>query len=297
MHLLKNGYFLAFLTVLIWSGNYVVAKGISADIPPVSLAFLRWSVACVGISFLAFNKFKKEWPIVKKHLPYFFVTALTGIAIFNTFIYLAGHYTSAINMALIGTTVAPIFTNIFAHYYLKEKASIQRVLGMAICFGGIVLLISKGSWATLQAFTFSKGDVLMFISAFAFAIYSTLNRKKPLGVAPIVFLAVNFFMGTAMLLPFTIWEQLHTTAIVWTSNKIAIIAYIGIGNSVIAFLFWNLAISKIGASKTVIFSSLMPIFSTIEAIIFLNEQFTVVHAMSGVIVMVGIAVANIEKGK
>ncbi|MFW1568102.1 EamA family transporter, partial [Vibrio parahaemolyticus] len=74
---------------------------------------------------------------------------------FNTFVYVAGHYTSALNMALIGTTSSPIFATILAIIFLKEKLPLNRLVGMIICIAGILLLISNASWSRLLAFRFS----------------------------------------------------------------------------------------------------------------------------------------------
>ena len=94
----------AVLATIIWSGNFIVARGVVSQIPPISLAFFRWLTASVIIFPFAIRSFKNEIAVTKKHIPYLFWTSLTGIALFNTLVYVAGHYSSAINLALIGTT-------------------------------------------------------------------------------------------------------------------------------------------------------------------------------------------------
>lgn len=287
------GVALALITVVIWSGNYVVAKGISNQIPPVSLAFYRWAVACIFIIPLGFKKFWQERKIIFQHKPYFFWVSLMGVTTFNTFIYLAGHYTTAINLALIGTTAAPVFATLLAAVFLKEYISRFRIAGMLLCFIGVLFIVSKGSWQKLINFHFEKGDVLILISALAFAIYNTLVRKKPAGISGISFLLVTFITGTILLLPFFIIETLSSPAIQWTTGKLLTIGYLSIGNSVIGFLCWNKSVEKIGAAKTVIFANLIPLFSTIEAVLFLNETFTFIHLVAGIIIITGLVLANI----
>ena len=291
------GVALALITVIIWSGNYVVARGVSQQIPPISLAFYRWATASICIIPFAYKKVIAEKQIIIQHKNYLFWVSLTGVAIFNTFIYLAGHYTTAINLALIGTTAAPIFATILAAIFLKEIISLYRIAGMVLCVVSILFLLSKGSWQNLINFHFSKGDALMFFSAFSFAIYNTLVRKKPTNLSPISFLMVTFIVGTLLLLPFYLYELSYSQSIVWNGNLIATILYIGIGNSVIGFLCWNAAIGKIGASATILFANLIPIFSTIEAVLILGEQFSNVHLIAGVLVITGLVIANFQKKK
>jgi drug/metabolite transporter (DMT)-like permease len=164
---------------------------------------------------------------------------------------------------------------------------------MVICIIGILFLISQGSFQKLAHFHFGKGDVLVLISAFTFAIYTTLVKKKPAGISPIAFLAVIFVLGTLCLLPFYLYEINHSPTVQWTRNMVSIILYLGIGNSIIAFFCWNASIAKLGASGTSLFGNLIPVFSTIEAVLFLGEAFTDIHLISGMLVITGLVIANI----
>lgn len=295
----KNTFFigvaLALTTVIIWSGNYVVAKGISKQVPPISLAFYRWATASVCIIPLAWKNFKQDKAIILQNKKYLFFAALTGVAIFNSFIYLAGHYTTAINLALIGTTAAPVFATILAAIFLKEYISTLRIMGMVICFVGVLFLLSQGSWQKLLNFHFAKGDVLILISAFAFSIYNTLVKKKPAAISAMSFLMTTFITGTLIILPFFIIEKIGSPAIQWSITNLSIIAYLGIGNSVIGFLCWNASVGKIGASRTVIFANLIPILSTIEAVLILGETFTSIHLVAGIIIIAGLIIANFRR--
>jgi drug/metabolite transporter (DMT)-like permease len=291
----KNTYIgiaLAVLATIIWSGNFIVARGVTQQIGPISLAFYRGLTATVIIAPFAWKRFLAERKLIRANRSYLFWTALTGIALFNTCVYVAGHYTTAINLALIGTTSSPIFSTIMAVIFLKEKMNAFRVIGFALCIAGIILLISKGSMETLAAFRFSKGDLWVIAGALAFATYSILVRKKPAGFSALNFLFLLFAAGTAMLFPFFLWEASTSAAISWSPSLISIILYLGAGASVISFLCWNIALQKLGAGRTVLFGNLIPVFSVWEAVIFLNEEITRIHLFSGALVIVGLIIAN-----
>lgn len=283
---------LAILATVIWSGNFVVARGVSGKIGPVSLAFYRWLTATIIIAPLAWKHLAADIAVAKKHLTLLCWTALSGITLFNTCVYIAGKYTSAINLALIGTTSSPIFSTIMAAVFLKEKISAARMAGFVFCIGGILLLLSKGSWHTLANFHFSKGDLWVIAGALAFAVYSVLVKKKPQGISAVGFLCILFAAGTCMLLPAFIVESNKLPAPVWDAKLAGIIFYLGAGASVISFLCWNNAIQKLGAATTVLFGNLIPIFSVWEATIFLNETLTPLHLVSGVLVIAGLVIAN-----
>lgn len=287
-----TGILLAVLAVVIWSGNFIVSRGVTNYIGPVSLAFYRWLMATLIIAPFAWKKFVAERKTVSINWKYLAWVSLTGIALFNTFVYIAGHYTTAINLALIGTTSSPIFATILAVIFLREKPGMFRIIGIVTCVGGILLLISKGSWQTLVNFHFSTGDLWVLAGAFAFAIYNVLVRKKPAQISSLNFLFVIFAMGAAMLFPFFLAEQAWGMPTQWSWQLLAVLLYLGAGTSVAAFLCWNIAIQKLGAGRTVLFGNLIPIFSTLEAVWLLGEEITRIHIIGGVVVIGGLALAN-----
>lgn len=291
------GILLALVATIIWSGNFVISRSVIHLIGPISLAFFRWSFASLILMPFAWKVFKEDWAIIKARPAYFFWTALTGVSLFNTFVYIAGHSTSAINMALIGTTSSPIFASILAYLFLKEKMGLMRIIGMIICIIGILLLLSQGSLEKLLAFHFSTGDLWVLAGAFSFAIYNVLVRRKPKEISSIRFLFVVFFFGAILLIPFFLYELSYAPPIVWNTELISSILYLGFGTSVISFLCWNIALQKLGTGRTVIFGNLIPVFSTLEAVWLLGEKVTLIHWISGLIVILGLIIANLYASK
>ena len=291
----KNIYIgigLAVLAVIIWSGNFIVARGVIKQIPPLSLAFYRWLIASLIIMPFAMRSFKAEWTVVKQSWRYLFWVSLTGIALFNTFIYIGAHYTTAINLALIGTTSSPIIAIILARIFLKEKIGVLKMAGLVLCISGVIFLLSQGDLQNLLFFRFTAGDGWVLLAALCFAVYNTLVRKKPAGISPVNYLFIAFSFGTLLLFPFYIWETFHVAQVRWNINLLLIILYLGLGASVICYLCWNIAIGKLGAGRTALFGNLLPVFSSVEATLILNEQFTQIHIASMLLVFTGIVIAN-----
>ncbi|MBI1343414.1 MAG: EamA family transporter [Terrimonas sp.] len=291
------GALLATIATIIWSGNFIIARGVIKDIPPVTLAFYRWLSATVILLPFAWKYFLPELHYLKKHFFYFMLTAVAGVSLFNTFVYIAGHYTEAVNMALIGTTSSPIMSVLLARIFLKEKITPLRVIGMIICIFGILLLLSKGHLENLISFSFSKGDWWMLAAAFTFAIYNVCAKKKPADMHPVNFLFSVFLLGTLFLFPFYWYEFRTTGGIAIDLPNISAILYLGIGASVICFLLWNIAIGHLGAGRASLFGNLIPVFSTVEAVLILKEKINWVHYSSFILVVLGLVIANIQKRK
>lgn len=286
---------LAVIATLIWSGNFIIARGVIEDIPPVTLGFYRWLTATVIIFPFAWKYFIQELKFLKHSPGYLLLTAVTGVSMFNTFVYIAGHYSTAINMALLGTCSSPIISVILARIFLHEKITGLKIIGMAVCIAGILLLLSKGNLQNLIHFRFTRGDGWILAAAFTFAVYNILVKRKPSRLHPVNFLFVIFFIGTVLLMPFYFTELKSKGSIAFNLPNLLSILYLGLGASVICFLIWNKAIGILGAGRTALFGNLIPVFSSIEAVILLHEKITVVDMISFILVVAGLVIANFKK--
>ena len=289
-----TGITLAVVATLIWSGNFIIARRVFGQIPPVSLAFFRWLTATIIMLPIGYRGVSREYAFIRKRWSYFIWAAFTGVTVFNTLVYIAGHSTTAINLSLIGTTSSPIMAIFLARVFLKERIGIYKVIGMILCITGILFLLSGGSWGRLMRFHFSRGDIWVLLAGFTFAVYSVLVRRKPAGVSPNSFLLVIFTLGTLLLLPFFLVEWFSSPPIKWDAWLLGDILFLGLGASVISFYCWNRAIAYLGAGRTSLFGNLIPIFSSLEAVFILGEIFTPIHAFSMVLVFAGLILANLK---
>ncbi|WP_290793661.1 DMT family transporter [Flavihumibacter sp. UBA7668] len=291
---LWKGILLAVTATLIWSGNFIVARSVHASIPPVSLAFYRWLTASLILLPFVWSMRKALVQALRARPGYYLAIGITGVSLFNTLVYVAGKYSPAINLALVGTTSSPIMVIILGSIFLKEKISFLRLAGLITCLIGIFYLLSKGSWENLLALRFGRGDAWILAGALAFAIYTLLVRKKTDSLPPVVFLFLAFSIGTSCLIPFWFWEISAQPPVQWTVSLAAIILYLGLGASVIAFLCWNGSIKRIGAVRTSLFGNLIPLFSSLEAVWLLGEKITYIHLISGGLILIGLILANLR---
>lgn len=287
-----KGVLLAVIATLIWSGNFIIARSVHDSIPPVSLAFYRWLCATFILVPLVWKDRAAIGRAVREKPGYYLAIGITGVSLFNTLVYVAGKYSPAINLALVGTTSSPLMVILLGRIVFKERISWLRATGLVLCMSGILFLMAKGSWENLLALRFGKGDLWILGGALAFAIYTLLVRKKKDSLRPDSFLFLAFLIGTICLIPFYIWELKTAAPVQWNFGLAGIILYLGLGASVIAFLCWNGAISRIGAVRTSLFGNLIPLFSSIEALWLLNEQLGWVHLISGLLILSGLVLAN-----
>jgi drug/metabolite transporter (DMT)-like permease len=285
-----TGYLFAIIATLIWSGNYIVARGLKESIPPVSLAFWRWLVAIIVFLPFALKQLILEWKWVKKNFLFLSIISILGISIFNTLIYIAGQTTTAINLSLISITF-PIFIVIIARLFLKETISINKIIGIIIVVFGVLLLVTKGNITELFLIDFVIGDFWMLLASLIFAIYSILLKYKPKEMSLLPFQLITFIIGTLYLLPYYIWEYTTSESVVLDKTTIGSILYVGIFASLIAFILWNKAILQVGATKAGLIYYTIPLFSGFFAYVFLKEKITAIHLYSLFLIISGILIA------
>ena len=290
------GYLFALLATAIWSGNFIIARDLNESIPPISLAFWRWTVATVILLPFAIKQLISNWEILKSNFKYLSIVSLLGVTIFNTLIYLAGHTTTAINLSLISITF-PVFIVIFSRIFYGELITLNKTIGIILVLLGVILLITKGNLTILLNLTFAVGDIWMLIAAIIFAIYSILVKKKPKEINILSFQLSTFILGLLFMSPFYIWETLTVPPIEFSPKILFSIGYVGIFASLTAYLLWNKAIIKIGPTNAAMVYYTLPLFSGFLAFLFLNEDIGMLHLTSLILILIGIITATYKTKK
>jgi drug/metabolite transporter (DMT)-like permease len=285
------GFVFALGATMIWSGNFIVARGLNEAVNPATLAFFRWIVACLALLPFAAGAIWKERSIIRKNISYLLPTALLGVTVFNTLIYVAAHTSTALNLSLIATST-PIFIIIFARIFLGELITIARIGGLLLAVSGVVLLITRADLSIFLNLSFAVGDLWMVLAAMIFGGYSILIRKKPPGISLMAFLMSTFMLGLLMLIPWAGVEIFIRGFPDLTMDIVGSVLYIGIGASLAAFFLWSRAIEMVGPSTAGLIYYTLPLFSGLGAFLILKEPVGWVHAVSGAMIFGGIIIAT-----
>ena len=285
------GFICALTATLIWSTNFVLARGINDLVPPVTLAFLRWTVAVLVFAPFALKPLRSEWALIRKYRGYLLFCGILSVSLYNTLIYIAAHTTCTLNLAVINEST-PLFIIIFARLLLKEKFTLLKAVGVALTTFGVLLLISNGNFGNLLKLSFRIGDLWVLAAAIAFALYSTLIKKRPAEISLVTFIFTTFVLGWLVLIPFFCWEAARQQPVIYNLKLLGVVFYLGIFASIIAYIAWTRAVQLIGPTKSALIYYLLPVFSGIQAIIWLHEPLRNIHTISFLLIVTGVIVAN-----
>jgi len=150
----------------------------------------------------------------------------------------------------------------------------------------------RGEWARMLSLQFNQGDLLMFVAVVSWATYSVLFKKVPTHIDKLGLLLVQMFIGTLGILPFYFLMTDAGTGIPLNTPVLLILAYVAIFPSLLSFFFWNRAVLLGGANQAAMFCNLIPVFATLLAVLFLDEQFTHFHMVGMAVVFIGILLST-----
>lgn len=289
-------YLLLILTTLFWSGNFVLSRGMHTEIPPIGLAFWRWMVALLILMPFGIPLILRQWTLIKKHIPFLLLQGLLGVAGFNSLIYLAMQTTTAINAVLVNSCI-PLLIVIICWILYRERLRLRQAIGVSLSLAGVLLIMAKGEIATLIQLQCNRGDLLVFSAAVVWAWYSANLKKYPQGLHPLAYLCSIVLIGVGCLLPFYLLEIQADKIVQLNKGTVLSVLYLALFASVAAFIFWNKAVREVGPNRAGPFIHLMPVFSTILAILFLDETLFGYHLRGIVLVFFGILLASVPGNK
>jgi drug/metabolite transporter (DMT)-like permease len=280
-------YLLLTLTMLFWAGNVVVGRAMAGQVPPVTLAALRWTVAFLVVLPFGWQGVMRDLPRLKGAWPLMTLLALLGITVFNTLYYVALTTTEATNAALVAS-IGPALIPLIGWLIDRTRPGAWALAGLVVALVGVFAIVVRGDFATLAAFRPRAGDLWLLVTVTVWGLYSVLLRRKPAGVSQMTFLTVTFGLGLAMLIPPAIVEYALVGGPTMDARAWVAVLYVGILPSAVAFLFWNKAVAAIGPTTSGLFIFLVPVFSAALAWAFLGEDVHLYHLIGFVLIAAGI---------
>jgi len=277
-------YLLFSLAAIILWGVALLATHILLEhnFSPNFITLCRFAIAALLLKLTIRPRHRQT--IAPEDLKYFAMMAAGGISLFYFFENSGVKYTTISNTSLIIATI-PLFTLLLARFFYGKKISWQNWLGLPLGLAGTALLFIKDFLADNSLHL--KGDFLVLGSVFLWLIYSFAYRKIMHKYNTLFITYITILWGALFLLPSLIWEMAEIKQIIWKAEAIYALIFLGVFPSYLAYLIWNIAISKIGlkiTSNLVLFS---PIVSITAGIIWLNEPFSINLIFSTLTIIAG----------
>jgi drug/metabolite transporter (DMT)-like permease len=288
--LANQPYLLLCITALCWAGNAIVGRLAAGHIPPVTLSFLRWSLAFLIILPFAWKHLRQDWPAIRARLGTMIVLSVTGIGAFNTLQYWALEHTQALNTLLL-QSAGPLFVAIWSLILLGVRLTLAQAGGIVLSLTGVLVILLHGDLTALTSIEFNKGDVIFTAALVIFGFYSVLTLRRP-KIHGLSFVGFTFGCGAACLIPLLIWELLTRPVMALDATNLLSLFYVAVFPSTVAYLCFNRGVHLIGANRAAPFFHLVPVFGSAMAIAFLGERPQAFHIIGFALVLTGVFVAS-----
>jgi drug/metabolite transporter (DMT)-like permease len=288
--LANQPYLLLSIAALCWAGNAVVGRLAAGHIPPVTLSFLRWSIAFLMVLPFAWKHLVHDWGAIRGRLTTMVVLSVTGIGIFNALQYWALEYTQALNTLLL-QSAGPLFVAIWSLLLLGVRLTLAQACGIVLSLTGVLVILLHGDLGALTGIAFNKGDIIFTVAMVIFGLYSVLTLKRP-KIHPLSLAGFTFGCGAACLVPLLIWELCTRPGMQLDTTNLLSVVYVAVFPSTVAYLCYNRGIELIGANRAAPFFHMVPVFGAAMAIVFLGERPQLFHVVGFALVLTGVFVAS-----
>ncbi len=269
------------------ASNLIVARGGVEYVPPISLAFWRWTLVFIILLIFNFYFLKDKLRAIKKEFFKLFFLGAMGCGVCGAFPFLAGKTTTIVNMGIIYTS-SPIFIILISSLFFREKINFLKIIGLISCLIGVFIIIIKGDISFLINLKFTMGDLWMLGAAIGWALYSIylFYWKSDLAVFP-RFTLIAFF-GAVSLLPFYILEENFFLKTNFDNNFLFWVSFAAISPGIIAFSLYTLTQKYLGASTTGFTLYLFTVYGAFYGIFLFQEKLELFHYIGTILVFFGI---------
>ena len=289
----KENFYLLVATFF-WALGLIIGKFCSAEMPPMTLTFVRYLLAGLGMGIIHFFK-EKELKIAKNDILYIFILAFLGIVLNGVLFFKGIGMTSPINTSIISSTT-PAIVCIIGVLFFHEKVNIKNIVSIMCSITGILILLTNGNLESLINIRFNKGDLIILGAIISNGIY-IIGSKKILKKYESTKILTYLFIFTAIILLPSLYLERNMYVLNQVSLKaILSLIYMGLFSSLIAFLLQQKGIKKIGPVKASIYTNLIPIYSIILSSLILKERVTLIQIIAMILVMLAIII-NMETKK
>ena len=283
------------LATLLWAGNAISGRVLVGSISPITLSAVRWGLAALILLPLGWKVFKPS-SALWQNKGRFLVLGLLGVGSYNVLLYLALQTSTAINVTLIGASM-PIWMLFIGAVFYKVRPTLLQMVGAVVSLVGVTIVLTRGEPTSLLSMEVVMGDLLIMLATILWAFYSWMI-SRPGESAERQWPWAEFLM--AQVLIGFMWTMLFEGAEIATGHAFidlnywtgALIVFVAIGPSLIAYRCWGLGVNGAGPTVAAFFANLIPLFTALLSAAILGDPPQLFHGLAFVLIVVGILVSS-----
>ncbi len=297
-HLALSTVFYLSLATFLWAGNAIAGRALVGSISPITLSAVRWGLAVLILLPLGWRVIKPS-SALWQNKGRFLVLGFLGVGTYNVLLYLALQTSTAINVTLIGASM-PIWMLFIGAVFYQVKPTLLQLLGAIVSLAGVAIVLSRGEPTSLLSMQVVMGDLFIMLATILWACYSWMisrpgkstERQWPwaeflLAQVLIGFMWTMLFEGAEIATGHAFIELNY-----WTG---ALILFVAIGPSLIAYRCWGLGVNGAGPTVAAFFANLIPLFTALLSAAILGDPPQIFHGIAFALIVIGILVSSTRR--
>ncbi len=274
-----------FLAVAFWGISFVNTKALLVELTPSTILISRFAIGSLFLFlFLIIFRYPLKLPLY--YLPHLFILGTLGVFI-HQWLQSTALLTIQASQAGWMISLIPIFTCVLAVFFLHERFTRLKGIGMLLALLGVLLITNPTHISSFQ-----PGYMLMFLSTINWAVYSLLLKGLRIPLPPVTITFYMCLIGTCLTFPLV---QVHTSIKELTSlsmNGWSHLLFLGVFVSAVAYFFWAKALKQLQASTVSSFLYIEPVVTFIAAVYVLKEKVLLLSIVGGIIIIGGVLLSN-----
>ena len=279
-------------TLLLWSGNWIVARAVRDEIAPGIATVGRLLIVLTILLPFTFQALKaklkeltaRDWKIL-------WALGLTGGGLHLALQWLGLHYTTATSGILYLST-SPIFILLMAAPLAVERIGLRQWIGVLISFSGVATIATRGEFGLTS---FNIGDLMALASMMMWAGYTVFLRvrRDPLNTAELIVMVCA--LGLVFMSPWLAWEIFFNPRINLSTEGALGVVYSAVGSMLLAYAGWSYVVTRLGAARAGVTMHLMPAMGVVLAAVFLGEYPRWFHLAGIALILAGVGLSSLRR--
>ena len=292
----RIAFVLLFLSPAMFASNMLMARATAETMPPVALAFWRWTLALVILLPWAIGPLWRQRAALRHEWRDLLILGALGMGACGAFVYIGADTTTATNIGLI-YAASPILIVLMAHFGYGEALRPRQSLGVVLSLVGVLAIVCRGSWQVLTSLGFSVGDLWILAATTGWALYSVLLRHRPSAFAPMTRFAAIMAGGLLVLLPFHVMEAVGGELPAIDGRSLLTVLFLALVPGLGAYLAYGRIQRALGAGPTSLLMYLIPLYNGVLAYLLLGERLEPYHRVGAARVLPGIYLVTRGAGR
>lgn len=276
---------------LLWAGSSLAAKIALQSIPPMTLAFVRFSLAALLMYGVALAR-GVDMRVARRDWSHFWAMGILGLALTYLLSYAGIERTTASESALIIAT-EPVFLALLAYFYLREKLTPAKIFGILAGLGGVYFIVANG-WQLPRLSGMVIGDMMIALGLVFEAGSSIVGKGLVARYPAISVMTYQMTSGAIALAPFAAWELIYSGRVLTIPPAPALwsLLYLVLPCTVFAYTVWFTILDKRSAGEMSVYLFVQPVGGAFLGAYFLGDKITLYTLAGAALVLLGVALIH-----